>query len=122
MNLSFSDLSISDIKIFDKTFSIENNWEFGIDFLSRKGETMSFSIGENYFDVIFDIDGSCNWTIDKGDYMTGYHLPGETDFIEQKNIDINIFIKEVWSETINIDITDSSINNFLTNLIKSNIE
>ena len=65
------------------------------------------------FDVTFDLDGTCKWSIEKGDFI-------EPDFIEQSDVDIIIDIKEFWSEEIEVDLT-TEVKNLLIEKIKTQL-
>jgi hypothetical protein len=89
---------ISNIKLFDSSFSIKN-WDFGNENLIRKDEWMDFDakIGDTQicFSVTFDIEGTCKWSIDRGN-----QCDNEPDTINQDDVNIDILIKEIHSDIV----------------------
>ena len=116
MTLTYTDLSNGKITLFDSSFALRQ-WETGDDVISRKGDWFSFDFEKDgvksSFDVTIDLDGTCKWSIEKGDYI-------EPDFIEQSDVEITIEIKEFWSQDIKVDLT-TEVKNLLIEKIKINI-
>lgn len=117
MTATFSVLNESKITIFDKSFDIKD-WEINHNVWVKTDEVFSFDLninGIDYdFDVIFDMHGTCKWSVDRGDYFT-------PEFIEQEDIDLDISIKSIYSETMEISLIDNDVKIFIINLIKDSI-
>ena len=107
----------SKISLFDSSFSMKD-WESGVDFINMSNVWMSFDTKvkdkDIYFDVTFNLEGTCKWSIERGDYWS--------DFIEQSDVDIYITLESFYSDDISLDIADNSTKDFLINLIKSNLK
>jgi hypothetical protein len=116
MTLTYTDLANGKITLFDSSFALRQ-WETGDDTINRKGVWVSFDFEKegvkSSFDVTFDLDGTCKWSIERGDYI-------QPDFIEQSDVDITIDIKEFWSEEIEVDLTNE-VKNLLIEKIKINL-
>jgi hypothetical protein len=116
MTLTYTDLANGKITLFDSSFALRQ-WETGDDTISRKGDWFAFDFEKegvkSSFDVTFDLDGTCKWAIEKGDFI-------EPDFIEQSDVDIIIDIKEFWSEEIEVDLT-TEVKNLLIEKIKTQL-
>ncbi len=68
------------------------------------------------FDIIFDLDASCDFIYEKGDYET-------PDYYERTNIKINVSITCVESESdIDFDLKDREVCSLLEKFILSNLE
>jgi hypothetical protein len=108
----------SKISLFDSSFGMKD-WETGLDFINMSNLWMSFDSKLNgkdiSFDVTFNLEGTCKWSIDRGDYY-------QPDFIEQSDVDIYITLESFYSEDISLNITDKFTSDFLINLIKSNLK
>ena len=104
---------VTDIKIFDSSI-IPQFWEYGQNTLIRKDEWMDFDakVGDTpiSFSVTFDIEGTCKWSVDKGNPQ--YNEP---DVVNQDDVDFDIIIKEVNSD-VTLDIPS------ITETIKSRLK
>ena len=114
MILSYNDLYNSKITLFDKSISLKNDWESGLNTFIKNNNLISFNINDKPLDINFDVIAKCKWVFDKGDYSIG-----ESDFFDQSDIDVYISINEIISD-VKID-ENSQVYNFLKQLIISNI-
>jgi hypothetical protein len=106
------------IKLIDCSFS-QDSWEYGDDSFTKENEAFMFELSLRdkvlTFDVVFDLEASCNWYYEKGDY-------NQPDFYQQENLKTDVKIKGVYGDSdIDLDLNDSEISKLLTNLIIFNL-
>ncbi len=105
-------------KLVDKSIYL-SDWQTAVSSFRKKNESVIFLLELRNklitFDIHFDINGTCSWDIEDGDYL-------QPSYFEQNDIELDIKIGSIYSENdIDLDINDLEVNKLLTDLIKNNL-
>jgi len=109
---------LGNFKLIDKSIFL-SDWETGVRYFKEKDASFTFFLELRNklitFDINFDINATCSWNIESGDYL-------QPSSFEQSDIDLDIKIKSIYSESdIDLNINDLEVKKLLIELIKNNL-
>ena len=109
---------LGNYKLVDKSINL-SDWQTGVRSFREKDATCIFFLELRNklitFDINFDINATCSWEIESGDYL-------QPSYFEQKDIYLDINIRSINSDDdIDLDLNDLEVKKLLLNLIKNNL-